>query len=148
VNLASGKITGAEALIRWQHDQWGMVQPARFVGVAEECGLIVPIGRWALREACAQSMRWRDAGLAPVSMAVNISALEFNQKNFIDGVREILRDTGLDAASLELEITESVLMDNAPANAAILRALKEMGVRLAVDDFGTGYSSLSYLTGV
>ena len=145
VNLDTGMITGAEALLRWNHAEWGEVLPGRFVPTAEDCGLIVPIGRWVLREACTQAKRWMDAGLAPVSIAVNISALEFHQKNFVEGVRAILNDTGLEAHYLELEITESVLMRDAESSAAILQELNNMGVQLAVDDFGTGYSSLSYL---
>ncbi|HTD04726.1 putative bifunctional diguanylate cyclase/phosphodiesterase [Undibacterium sp.] len=145
VNLDTGLITGMEALLRWEHPEWGLVLPARFMPIAEECGLIVPIGRWVLREACEQARRWIDAGLEPISVAVNISALEFRQKNFFDGVRSILRETSLDATYLQLEITESVLMRDVESSAAILQDLKAMGVQLAVDDFGTGYSSLSYL---
>jgi diguanylate cyclase (GGDEF)-like protein/PAS domain S-box-containing protein len=145
INLDTGMITGAEALLRWMHADWGMVLPERFVPIAEDCGLIVPIGRWVLREACTQAKQWMDAGLAPVSISVNISALEFRQKNFFEGVRDILNDTGLEAHCLQLEITESVLMRDAASSTAILQQLKNMGVQLAVDDFGTGYSSLSYL---
>lgn len=145
VNLDSGVITGAEALLRWIHPEWGMVYPARFMPVAEDCGLIVPIGRWVLREACEQAKRWVDAGLGPLSIAVNISAMEFRQGDFFEEVRAILDDSGLDASVLELEITESVLMRDTESSAAILENLKNMGVQLAVDDFGTGYSSLAYL---
>jgi EAL domain-containing protein (putative c-di-GMP-specific phosphodiesterase class I) len=145
VNLDTGMITGAEALLRWMHPQWGMVLPDRFVTIAEECGLIVPIGRWVLREACAQAKRWEEAGLKPGSIAVNISALEFRHKDFVEGVHAILNETGLPAHCLQLEITESVLMREAESSTAILQRLKNMGVQLAVDDFGTGYSSLSYL---
>jgi diguanylate cyclase (GGDEF)-like protein/PAS domain S-box-containing protein len=145
VNLASGAITGAEALLRWTHAEWGTILPARFVGIAEECGLIVPIGRWVLLEACRQAKRWRDAGLAPISIAVNISAVEFRQANFFESVRAALRETAMDANLLQLEITESVLMRDVHASSAILQDLKDIGVQLAVDDFGTGYSSLSYL---
>jgi diguanylate cyclase (GGDEF)-like protein/PAS domain S-box-containing protein len=145
INLASGMITGAEALLRWMHPEWGMVLPERFVPIAEDCGLIVPIGHWVLREACAQAKRWQDAGLQPASVAVNISALEFRHKNFIANVRSILSETGLKPSCLQLEITESVLMRDAESSTAILQQLKTMGVQLAVDDFGTGYSSLSYL---
>lgn len=145
VNLNTGAITGAEALLRWMHPDWGMVLPDRFVPIAEDCGLIVPIGQWVLREACMQAKRWQQAGSKPVSVAVNISALEFRRKNFVDVVRAILDETGLDPACLQLEITESVLMRDAEASAAILQQFKAMGLLLAVDDFGTGYSSLSYL---
>lgn len=146
VNLDTGMITGAEALLRWMHPEWGMVLPDRFVAIAEDCGLIVPIGHWVLREACAQSKRWEDAGLKPGSIAVNISALEFRRTDFVDGVHAILSETGLKPACLQLEITESVLMRDAESSTAILQQLKNMGVQLAVDDFGTGYSSLSYLS--
>lgn len=145
VNLSTGLITGAEALLRWMHPEWGMVLPERFVPIAEECGLIVPIGRWVLREACAQARQWMDAGLPPMSISVNISALEFRQKDFFEGIRAILNDTRLEARYLELEITESVLMRDAESSTTILHQLKNLGVQLAVDDFGTGYSSLSYL---
>jgi diguanylate cyclase (GGDEF)-like protein/PAS domain S-box-containing protein len=145
VNLDSGRITGAEALLRWMHPDWGMVLPDRFVPIAEDCGLIVSIGRWVLREACMQAKRWETTMRKPVSIAVNISALEFRRKDFVEGVRTILSETGLAPACLQLEITESVLMRDAETSTAILHQLKAMGVRLAVDDFGTGYSSLSYL---
>lgn len=145
VNLDTAKITGAEALLRWKHSEWGMISPEKFVSIAEDCGLIVPIGRWVLREACTQAKQWLDAGLMSGSIAVNISALEFRKTNFVEGVREILSDTGLEANSLQLEITESVLMRDAESSTSILQDLKNIGVRLAVDDFGTGYSSLGYL---
>ena len=145
VNLVTGKITGVEALLRWMHADWGMMLPERFVPIAKDCGLIVPIGRWVLREACTQARRWMDAGLRPVSIAVNISALEFRHKDFFEGVRAVLSDTGLEPHCLQLEITESVLMRDAGSSTAILQKLKNMGVQVAVDDFGTGYSSLSYL---
>ena len=145
VNLNTGHITGAEALLRWQHDEWGEVVPDIFVPVAEESGLIVPIGRWVLRQACKQAKIWQDAGLQAISIAVNISAQEFLQKDFVRGVRDVLTETGLAAHFLELEITESVLMRDAECSKNILHQLKKMGIKLAVDDFGTGYSSLSYL---
>ncbi|MBA3996032.1 MAG: two-component system response regulator [Candidatus Accumulibacter sp.] len=145
INLASGRITGAEALLRWQHPEWGLIMPERFIAVAEDCGLIVPIGRWVLREACTQTRRWQDAGLAPATVAVNISALEFRSKDFIESVRATLSETGLEPCRLQLEITESVLMRDAESSVGILQQLKAMGIDLAVDDFGTGYSSLSYL---
>ncbi|MHB1677911.1 MAG: EAL domain-containing protein [Sulfuriferula sp.] len=145
VNLQTGAITGAEALVRWIHPQWGMLLPDRFVPIAEDCGLIVAIGRWVLREACTQTKRWKDAGLKPGSIAVNISALEFRRKDFVDEVGAILKETGLAPQYLQLEITESVLMRDAESSTMVLQQLKNMGVQLAVDDFGTGYSSLSYL---
>jgi diguanylate cyclase (GGDEF)-like protein/PAS domain S-box-containing protein len=145
VNLESGMITGAEALLRWMHPEWGVVVPDRFVQIAEDCGLIVPIGCWVLREACVQAKRWKDAGLQLSSIAVNISALEFCFKDFVADVHAILNETGLNPCCLQLEITESVLMRDVESSVTILQQLKNMGVRLAVDDFGTGYSSLSYL---
>jgi diguanylate cyclase (GGDEF)-like protein/PAS domain S-box-containing protein len=144
-NLSTGEITGAEALLRWTHPIRGPIFPAQFIPVAEDCGLILPIGKWVLREACKQARAWVDAGLPLTTMAVNISAMEFRDGNFLEGVFAILKDTGLDPRSLELELTESVLMKRAESTESILKALRARGVQLAVDDFGTGYSSLSYL---
>src|SRR6202171_3720679 len=145
INLRTGEITGAEALIRWTHPVRGPVSPAQFIPVAEDCGLILPIGNWVLREACNQARTWMDAGLPLATMAVNISAMEFRDENFLEGVFAILKETGLDPRSLELELTESVLMKHAESTEYILKRLRAGGVQLAVDDFGTGYSSLSYL---
>jgi EAL domain-containing protein (putative c-di-GMP-specific phosphodiesterase class I) len=145
VNLETGAITGAEALLRWMHPDWGVVLPNRFVPIAEDCGLIVPIGYWVLREACARAKSWEEAGLKSASVAVNISAVEFRHKDFVKGVRATLNETGLEPCHLQLEITESVLMRDAESSTTILKQLKNMGVQLAVDYFGTGYSSLSYL---
>ena len=145
IDLASGAMVGAEALIRWRDPVHGLIHPAQFIAVAEECGLIVPICRWVLREACRQVQAWLDAGLPAVPVAVNISAVEFRHKDFLENVALILRETGLAPSYLELELTESILMHDVEASAKVLEALKAMGVRLAIDDFGTGYSSLSYL---
>jgi diguanylate cyclase (GGDEF)-like protein/PAS domain S-box-containing protein len=145
VNLRTGEITGAEALIRWAHPIRGMVPPSDFIPIAEDCGLIVPIGNWVLREACQQARAWVEAGLPATTVSVNISAMEFRGDSFLQGVFAILQETALDPACLELELTESVLMKHAGSTESILRALRARGVRLAVDDFGTGYSSLSYL---
>ena len=145
VNLDTGEITGVEALIRWQQPGRGLLQPAQFVPIAEDCGLIIQIGRWVLREACRQARAWQDARLPLLPLAVNVSAVEFRDKGFVEGVRAILSETGLEARYLELELTEGVLMEHAESTAAVLQELKTMGVHLAVDDFGTGYSSLSYL---
>src|SRR5229473_449864 len=145
VNLDTGEITGVEALVRWQQPDRGLVPPAQFVPIAEDCGLIVQIGRWVLREACRQARAWQDAGLPPVPITVNVSAVEFRDKGFVECVRTILSETGLEARYLGLELTEGVLMEDAESTAAVLQELKVMGVHLAVDDFGTGYSSLSYL---
>jgi diguanylate cyclase (GGDEF)-like protein len=145
INLKTGAITGAEALIRWMHPERGLVPPLQFVPIAEDSGLIVPIGRWVLREACRQVRAWQHAGLPPVSVAVNISAVEFQDAYFLEAVSETLKKTGLEPQRLELELTESVLMRHAEATVGALQKLKTLGVQLAVDDFGTGYSSLSYL---
>jgi EAL domain-containing protein (putative c-di-GMP-specific phosphodiesterase class I) len=145
IELRTGEITGAEALIRWTHPIRGLVPPAQFIPVAEDCGLIVPIGNWVLREACKQAQAWLDAGLPLGTIAVNISFMEFRHESFLDGVSAILDAAGLDPSSLELELTESVLMKHAEATISILKALRTLGIGLVVDDFGTGYSSLSYL---
>jgi diguanylate cyclase (GGDEF)-like protein/PAS domain S-box-containing protein len=145
INLRTGEISGAEALLRWMHPVRGPVSPAQFIPVAEDCGLILPIGQWVLREACKQARAWADAGLPLATMAVNISSMEFREDNFIESVFTTLSETGLDPKSLELELTESVLMKRAESAASILETLRARGVHIAVDDFGTGYSSLSYL---
>jgi diguanylate cyclase (GGDEF)-like protein len=145
LNLKTGKVVGAEALIRWYKPESGWIYPSDFIPVAEDCGLIVPLSKWVLREACRQACAWQAAGLAAIHMSVNISATEFRQKGFLESIRAVLDDTGMNPERLELEITEGVLMQNADSTIQILRAIKDMGVRLAIDDFGTGYSSLSYL---
>jgi diguanylate cyclase (GGDEF)-like protein/PAS domain S-box-containing protein len=145
VNLESGAIIGVEALVRWRHPQRGLVQPAQFIPIAEECGLIVSIGRWVMREACRQARAWQEAGLPPTRIAVNISAVELRANDFVSSLRAILKETGLESRYLELELTETFLMQNSKSTVAVLEALKDMGVQLALDDFGTGYSSLSYL---
>ena len=145
VNLQSGAIVGVEALIRWQHPERGLLLPAQFVPIAEDCGLILPIGRWMLRAACEQARTWLQAGLPPIIIAVNTSALEFRAYDFLENIRTTLTDTGVEPCYLELELTESILMRDAKSTDAVLRALADLGVKLAIDDFGTGYSSLSYL---
>ncbi len=145
INLRTGEISGAEALLRWMHPVRGPVSPAQFIPVAEDCGLILPIGQWVLREACKQARAWADAGLPLPTMAVNISSMEFREDNFIESVFTTLSETGLDPKSLELELTESVLMKRAESAASVLKTLRSRGAQIAVDDFGTGYSSLSYL---
>jgi diguanylate cyclase len=145
IALESGAITGAEALIRWHHPNRGLLLPGWFVPVAEECGAIVPMGRWVLREACRQAKSWQDAGLNLNVMAVNISAREFENDDFLDHVRTVLQETGLAPHHLELELTETVLMKSIEGTAATLHMLRSMGVMVSIDDFGTGYSSLSYL---
>ena len=145
VQLDSGEITGVEALIRWQHPTRGIMLPAQFVPVAEDCGLIIQIGRWVLREACEQARLWQEAGLPLIRISVNVSPTEFRDQGFLEGIRTTLAETGMDAHFLELELTEGVLMENAEVSVSILQSLKMLKVQLAVDDFGTGYSSFSYL---
>ena len=145
INLQSGTIVGVEALIRWQHPERGLLLPVDFIPIAEDSGLILPIGRWVLRAACFQSRAWLQAGLPPVTIAVNTSALEFGAKDFLENIHATLTETGLDPHYLELELTESVLMRDAEAANSVLHVLADLGVKFAVDDFGTGYSSLSYL---
>jgi diguanylate cyclase (GGDEF)-like protein/PAS domain S-box-containing protein len=145
INLCTAKITGVEALIRWTHPTRGSVPPVQFIPVAEDCGLILPIGAWVLREACAQARAWTDAGLPATTMAVNVSAMQFQNEKFSEELFAILDDTGLNPRYLELELTESALMKRADLAASILSTLRAVGVRVTVDDFGTGYSSLSYL---
>jgi diguanylate cyclase (GGDEF)-like protein/PAS domain S-box-containing protein len=145
IDLKTGAITGVEALIRWNHPQRGLVGPLQFISIAEDCGLMLPIGRWVLRESCRQAKTWQDAGLPPVEMAVNVSSVEFRNDEFLKGISTILKETGLEPRFLELELTEGVLMQHAEFSVPVLQKLKAMGVRLAIDDFGTGYSSLSYL---
>jgi diguanylate cyclase (GGDEF)-like protein/PAS domain S-box-containing protein len=145
INLVSGAITGFEALIRWRHPTRGTLTPADFIPIAEECGLIIPIGEWVLREACARAQQWLAADFKFETMAVNISAVEFRSDQFFDGVCRILRTTGLEPRYLTLELTETAVMRDFEATRIVLQALSTMGVRIAVDDFGTGYSNLSYL---
>jgi diguanylate cyclase (GGDEF)-like protein/PAS domain S-box-containing protein len=145
IELASGRVTGAEALLRWRHPEQGLIDPVRFIPVAEECGLIVTIGEWVLHEACCQAMAWRAAGLPPLLMAVNLSAVQFRRGEVEQTVAEALQASGLEPQLLELELTESILIRDTDASLASVRRLKQMGVKLAIDDFGTGYSSLSYL---
>ncbi len=145
LDLKSGRIVGAEALIRWLQPRSGWVSPADFIPVAEDSGLIVRLTQWVLRQACEQAQAWRAMGLAPLCISVNISAIDFRQRDFVDNLATLLKQTGLPPTQLELEITESVLMQNVDETVDILNRIKAMGVRLALDDFGTGYSSLSYL---
>jgi diguanylate cyclase (GGDEF)-like protein len=145
INLRTGAVIGAEALLRWMHPTRGLVSPAEFIPVAEDSGLILPIGAWVLREACEQAQAWVESGLPAITMAVNVSAIEFRDEHFLESVFATLSKTGLDPSLLELELTESVLMTHAETAASILQTLRERGVQVAIDDFGTGYSSLSYL---
>ncbi len=145
VDLRTGRVVGMEALLRWQHPELGMIPPVRFIGLAEEIGLIVPIGAWVMRAACIQNKAWQDAGLGHLRVAVNLSARQFYQENLVASVAAMLEETGLEPAFLEIELTESMVMTDVERTIGILRGLKELGVHLSIDDFGTGYSSLSYL---
>ena len=145
VDLQSGRIIGAEALVRWDHSLYGNVLPAQFIPIAEENGLIPPIGEWVLREACRQNQKWRKLGLMKITMAVNLSAVQFRQKNLGEIIKDVLHESGLAPSGLELEITEGIVMQDAEAAILLLEDMKAMGLKLSVDDFGTGYSSLSYL---
>jgi diguanylate cyclase (GGDEF)-like protein/PAS domain S-box-containing protein len=145
VDVATGRLTGLEALLRWQHSEFGLVPPDRFIRIAENSGLIVPIGEWVLRTACSQAQRWQDDGLPAVSVAVNVSAVQFRQQGFCELIRSVLQQTGLAPQYLELELTESLLLANADMTLSVLRELKSMGLTLAIDDFGTGYSNFTSL---
>lgn len=145
IDLHSGKVTATEALVRWQHSTEGLVSPVKFIPIAEANGDIVPIGEWILRTACAQTRSWQMAGLPALRISVNLSARQFEQANLVEMVRQILAETELEAAYLELEVTETALMNDIERSVKILTELRELGVSLALDDFGTGYSSLNYL---
>ncbi|UUZ84781.1 EAL domain-containing protein [Paenibacillus sp. P26] len=145
IDLQSGRIHGVEALLRWNQPELGFVSPARFIPLAEETGLIVPIGNWVLLEACRQNKNWQQSGLPPIRVSVNLSVLQFQQKDLVEAIRMTLEETGLDAKYLELEITESVAMFNEASVIHTLGELKRLGLYLSIDDFGTGYSSFSYL---
>jgi len=145
IDLQTGLVTGMEALLRWQHPERGMLLPPTFVPIAEESSLILHIGQWALIEACRQAREWNDSGLGVIPISVNVSTVEFQSKDFLSGVRAALIATGMEPQNLELELTETVLMQDAESALVTLLALKAMGVRVAIDDFGTGYSSFTYL---
>ncbi|MCK5121825.1 MAG: EAL domain-containing protein, partial [Methylococcales bacterium] len=145
IQIDTGKIVGMEALLRWPHPEMGMISPDKFIPLAEETGLIIPIGKWVLTEACRQNKAWQDQGLTAVPVAVNLSAVQFRQHNLLEIVQETLLETDLKACFLELELTESLLMDCSEYNVTLLKEFRRLGVHLSIDDFGTGYSSLSYL---
>ncbi|WP_168163374.1 EAL domain-containing protein [Curvibacter sp. PAE-UM] len=145
IELGSGRVIGVEALLRWEHPEFGLIHPARFVPVAEDSGLIVPIGDWVIQEACRQAQAWQNAGMPALMMAVNLSAVQFQRGSIEDTVVQALAGTGLDPSRLELELTESILIQDVEQVMTTVRRLKQLGVKLAIDDFGTGYSSLSYL---
>ena len=146
VDLATGRVNGCEALLRWNHPRRGMVSPGQFIPLAEQTGLIVPIGTWVIEEACRQSLAWQAEGQPPVRIAVNLSARQFRQGNLATTVSTILSSCGLDPGLLELELTESMIMDDPQGAEEVLATLKDLGVSLSLDDFGTGYSSLNYLS--
>jgi EAL domain-containing protein (putative c-di-GMP-specific phosphodiesterase class I) len=143
--MRTGRITGVEALIRWQHPDWGLVSPVQFIPLAEESGLIVEIGKWVLKTACAQNRRWQEQGFPLIRVAVNLSARQFMHEHLLRDITETVSDTGLTPDCLEIEITESMGMQNAEQAIILLWKLKNMGIHLSIDDFGTGYSSLAYL---
>jgi diguanylate cyclase (GGDEF)-like protein len=145
INLYTKQIVGMEALIRWNSKALGFISPVNFIPLAEETGLIVPIGEWVLKTACAQAVAWQVAGLGSLQMAVNLSARQFGQKNLLKSITDILQETGLDPRQLELELTESMIMNDAEGAKKTLQSIKSLGINLSIDDFGTGYSSLSYL---
>ncbi len=145
VSIATGAVVGVEALVRWKHPELGLVSPGHFIPIAEESGLILPIGEWVLREACAQSARWRAEGMAPIHMAVNLSPAQFREADLVGVVRKALADANLPAEALELELTESMLLGKGDGTVRTLEALKALGIGLSIDDFGTGYSSLNYI---
>jgi len=146
VNIRTNKLIGVEALIRWNHPQNGLISPAKFIPIAEETGLIIPIGEWVLREVCRQHLRWIDFGLPAIQIAVNVSAIQFEQKQFLVTLQEIIQSYPLDPSYLDIELTEGILMKDATTAIKELRLLKKLGVKLSIDDFGTGYSSLQYLS--
>jgi diguanylate cyclase (GGDEF)-like protein len=145
VNICTGKVIGVEALLRWNHPERGLIYPNDFIPIAEDTGLIVPIGEWTLHTACQQNKLWQDQGIPPVTMAVNLSARQFQQPTLVENIKKILSETGLDPTWLELEITESIAMQNVEFTIKTLHELTEMGIRFALDDFGTGFCSLGYL---
>src|SRR4029077_6881609 len=145
MDISNGKISELEALLRWQHPELGLVPPDKFIRIAENSGLIVPIGEWVLRTACSQAQKWQNEGLPAVTVAVNVSAVQFRQEDFCAIVRRVLHETGLTPKYLELELTESLLLENADLTLSVVQQLKAMGLTLAIDDFGTGYSSFTYL---
>ncbi len=145
LHIGSNRITGIEALVRWNHPRQGFMSPAEFIPVAERSKLIVPLGEWVLKEACAQNKAWTDAGLGPIKVAVNLSAVQFREEGLVDVIKATLEETGLEAEQLELEITETLAMRNADVTIKLCRQISDLGVSLSIDDFGTGYSSLSYL---
>jgi EAL domain-containing protein (putative c-di-GMP-specific phosphodiesterase class I) len=145
IAFADGRVTGWEALLRWHHPTRGLISPCEFIPLAEETGLIIPIGLWVIQEACRQAQAWTELRGEPFEISVNVSMRQFQQRDLVAGVAEVLKVTGLDPAYLKLEITESVMMKEPRATSELLEHLRQLGARLVIDDFGTGYSSLAYL---
>jgi EAL domain-containing protein (putative c-di-GMP-specific phosphodiesterase class I) len=145
IDSVSGEITALEALIRWEHPELGMLSPAEFIALAEETGLIIPIGEWVMRKACQDNQKWQEEGLPKVRVAVNLSGYQLQAKNFVSAVAKTLEETGLDGECLEFEVTETVIMQNPDFAVSILTQLRDMGIHISIDDFGTGYSSLAHL---
>jgi EAL domain-containing protein (putative c-di-GMP-specific phosphodiesterase class I) len=145
VDTDSGRIGSCEALARWNHPQLGFIGPSRFIPIAEETGLIVPLGEWVLRQACIQNLEWQKKGMSPLRVAVNLSPRQFLQHDLLDMIARVLKNVGMSPQCLELEVTENVMIQNIAQTAAILRRLHDLGIQISIDDFGTGYSSLSYL---
>jgi EAL domain-containing protein (putative c-di-GMP-specific phosphodiesterase class I) len=145
ISLARGEVIGMEALVRWRDPEKGLISPMKFIPVAEETGLIIPLGEWVLEQACAQAKAWQNAGLPPLRVSVNLSAAQLRQRHFSDVVRRILEDTGLAPQYLDLELTESMVMGETLAMIKRLNEFRALGINLSIDDFGTGYSSLAYL---
>jgi EAL domain-containing protein (putative c-di-GMP-specific phosphodiesterase class I) len=143
--MATGQIAGVEALLRWTHPDLGVLPPMQFIPLAEETGLIVPIGRWVLKEACAQNMAWQRRGLQPISMAVNLSPRQFADEHLLQDIDEALASSGMSPVLLQLEVTESMVMRNVGRAVKVLDSIQSRGIRLAIDDFGTGYSSMSLM---
>jgi EAL domain-containing protein (putative c-di-GMP-specific phosphodiesterase class I) len=145
MDLGSGRVVGAEALVRWEHPQIGLIHPIEFISLAEESGLILPLGEWVLAEACRQHVAWEREGVMGLQLAVNVSPRQFRQEDLAARVKAIFRETGVDPSSITLELTESIVMHDVNTTNAMLKELKNLGLRLSLDDFGTGYSSLAYL---
>jgi EAL domain-containing protein (putative c-di-GMP-specific phosphodiesterase class I) len=145
VDIRAQRVVGMEALLRWQRPGEGLILPGEFISVAEENGMIVPIGQWVLQEACRQAAAWAKAGLTPLTVSVNLSAVQFKRESLVDSICHVLQEAGLDPWSLELELTESMLIEDTELSATMLTKFRDIGVKISIDDFGTGYSSLSYL---